>query len=223
MCRGLTYVAFDLPVGDPGFGKLHRCPVCGHLVDEERRKRIYASKQRRIAAYTVTRPEQTFETFDARTVAPTVREAYHIALRFAEAPRGWLVLHGPPGTGKSHLAGAIINRCSERLAISLIMPDLLELLRSGFDGGDYSELLDLCRTVELLVVDDMGTESPTAWAQEKLFQILNHRYNQALPTVLIFNGAIDDFDLRIASRMMDRALSTVIAVYGDDYRQRRRS
>jgi DNA replication protein DnaC len=50
----------------------------------------------------------------------------------------------------------------------------------------------------------MGTESPTAWAHEKLFQILNHRYNQALPTVLVFNGAVDDFDLRIASRMRDR-------------------
>jgi DNA replication protein DnaC len=102
------------------------------------------------------------------------------------------------------------------------MPDLLELLRSGYDGGDYDEVLDLCRTIELLVLDDMGTESPTAWTHEKLFQILNHRYSLALPTVLVFNGAVDDFEPRIASRMKDRLRSTVMPVFGDDYRQRSR-
>ncbi len=210
----------DRPVDHPDFGKLHHCPDCAHLTAEERRRRTYAAKQSLIEAYTVTHPEQTFATFDARTVAPAIREAYHIARRFAEAPRGWLVLHGNPGTGKSHLAGAIVNRCSDTLALSLVMPDLLELLRSGFDDRSYSRVLELCRTVGLLVLDDMGTESPTPWAQEKLFQILNHRYNHRLPTVLVFNGAVDDFEPRIASRMTDGALSTVVSVYGDDYRRR---
>ncbi len=220
LCHGSGYLRCDLPVDHPDFGKLHHCPDCAHLTEEERLKKTYAAKQRRIEAYTVTRPEQTFDTFDARTVAPAIREAYHIARRFAEAPSGWLVLHGNPGTGKSHLAGAIVNRCRDTLALSLVMPDLLELLRSGFDDDSYGEVLGFCRDVRLLVLDDMGTESPTPWAQEKLFQILNHRYNHRLPTVLVFNGAIDDFEPRIASRMTDSALSTVVSVYGEDYRRR---
>jgi chromosomal replication initiation ATPase DnaA len=101
VCGGYGYVSRDRPVGDPDFGKLHPCPACGHLAVEERNRTVYAAKQKRIAAYTVTRPEQTFETFDARNVSPSIRAAYHAALRFAGAPRGWLVLHGPPGTGKT--------------------------------------------------------------------------------------------------------------------------
>ena len=39
------------------------------------------------------------------------------------------------------------------------------------------------RTTEILVLDDLGTESATPWAQEKLFQIINYRYNFQFPTV----------------------------------------
>lgn len=190
------------------------------LAMRARAKALLAAVQARAARYTVTRPDQTFATFNTRDVAQPVRTAYAVAAAFAEAPRGWLVLHGPPGTGKSHLASAIANACEGRSVLSLVMPDLLQVLRSGFDRGDHDEVLDLCRTVDLLIIDDIGTESSTPWVYEKTFQIVNHRYSHRMPTVFIFNGVVDDFDARIASRMKDRSLTTLVPVYGEDYRSR---
>ncbi|MBN1423810.1 ATP-binding protein [Candidatus Fermentibacteria bacterium] len=213
---------------DPRFGKMLNCPRCGHVGRHERRIAFFEKHRARFLSCTVTRPEQTFATFNTRDVSPAIRKAYRAAQAFAKEPRGWLVLHGPPGTGKSHLASAIDHACGpdahpERPSLCLVMPDLLRLLRSGFDSGDHDELLDFCLNVELLIIDDMGTESATPWAQQTIFQITNYRYNRALPSVFIFNGEVDDFDPRIASRLKDRALSTIVSVYGDDYRARRRA
>jgi DNA replication protein DnaC len=62
----------------------------------------------------------------------------------------------------------------------------------------------------VLVLDDMGTQSGTAWAQEKLFQILNHRYNAQLATVVTTNLGIDRLDERLRMRLTDPELARVI-------------
>jgi len=222
VCGGMGYVRYEVPITDPGFGKMHHCPVCGQRIIEAVRAKVFESQRERIARFSVARPEQTFETFDASGVRPMIYQAYCAALQYAAEPRGWLVLHGSYGTGKSHLASAIANKLSAGQVMSLVVPDLLELLRSGFDTGDYQELLDLTRQVRLLILDDMGTESSTPWACEKLFQIVNHRYNSVMPTVFVFNGVVEDMAPRIASRLKDTAVSKLLPMWGDDYRERKR-
>ena len=63
------------------------------------------------------------------------------------------------------------------------MPDLLDHLRATFAPGSdvsYDELFETVAIAPLLVLDDLGTQSSTQWAQEKMFQILNHRYNDRI-------------------------------------------
>ena len=60
----------------------------------------------------------------------------------------------------------------------------------------YDDLFESVRTCALLVLDDLGTQSSTAWAQEKLFQVLNHRYNARLPTVVTTNHRLEELDER---------------------------
>lgn len=72
----------------------------------------------------------------------------------------------------------------------------------------------------LLIVDDLGTESSTPWAREKLFQIFNHRYNHRLATVVTSNANLDSIEPRICSRLCDTALCTRIFIQAADYRQR---
>ena len=99
---------------------------------------------------------------------------------FAINPDGWLVLMGPSGTGKTHIAAAIANEriAQGQPALFVVTPDLLDHLRSAFGPGSartYAELFEQVRNAPLLVLDDLGANSSTAWAQEKLLQLINHR------------------------------------------------
>ena len=69
-------------------------------------------------------------------------------------------------------------------ALFVVVPDLLDHLRAAYRPGaeiGYDELFERVRSAPVLVLDDLGTQSPTPWAQEKLFQLINHRFNTRLP------------------------------------------
>jgi DNA replication protein DnaC len=136
---------------------------------------------------------------------------------FAEEPEGWLLVHGPSGAGKTHVAAAIANRCVERgqPALFVVVPDLLDHLRASYRPDSemgYDALLEQVRVAPILILDDLGTQSSTAWAQEKLFQILNHRYNAQLPTVVTTNLSLERIDERLRMRLTDPAIARVYYV-----------
>ena len=107
------------------------------------------------------------------------------------------MLLGGYGAGKTHLAAAIANYNVElgRPAMFVVVPDLLDHLRAAFgptsDSG-VDERLETIRETPLLVLDDLGAHHSTPWAQEKLFQILNHRYNSRMPTVITTNQRLEE-------------------------------
>lgn len=147
----------------------------------------------------------TFEDFDPRGRGddPRARESLRFALAacrtFAEEPDGWLLLAGPTGTGKTHLAVAIVGarvRQGEPVTFSFV-PDLLDHLRRAYapeSGTTYDRLFEQVKTTELLVLDDVGSESATPWAEEKLYQLIVHRHNARLPTVITTRLFLDDED-----------------------------
>ena len=147
------------------------------------------------------------------------REAAGYAHAFAEEPRGWLVLVGPSGCGKTHLAAAIAQRAIElgRPALFMVAPDLLDHLRSAYapesaDAYSYDLLFEQVREASLLVLDDLGAQASTPWAQEKLFQLLNHRYNLELPTVVTMSGSFGALEERLRTRLTSQPLSRVCEV-----------
>jgi DNA replication protein DnaC len=144
------------------------------------------------------------------------RRACEAANAFARKPDGWLVLVGPSGSGKTHLAAAIANQCvaSGHPVLFIVVPDLLDHLRASFSPSSditYDELFEQVRNVPLLILDDLGSQSSTPWAKEKLYQIVNHRYNARLPTVVTSNR-IDELDERLQTRLTDATLSQVYVV-----------
>jgi DNA replication protein DnaC len=156
-----------------------------------------------------------------RSTNPRDRDLFRSLVRdtraFAEQPEGWILIHGPSGAGKTHVAAAIANRCIERgqPALFVVVPDLLDHLRASYRPDadlDYDVLLEQVRAAPVLVLDDLGTQSGSAWAQEKLFQILNHRYNAQLPTVVTTNLSIDRLDERLRMRLTDPEISRVYYV-----------
>lgn len=173
---------------------------------------------------------QTFSTFDMRKDEKlpsldqnTLDEAYRASLAYAEKPEGWLVLMGPYGSGKTHLAAAVANyqHSQGSPVMFVVVPDLLDHLRSTFNPSSpvsYDRRFDDIRTAPLLVLDDLGTQAMTPWVREKLYQIFNHRYNAALPTVITTADAEKDIDQRLLARMMDRRLCTVKKITVPAYR-----
>jgi len=230
-CRNLRHIRRVVQPEHPDFGQLHACPVCGSLAVRQRLQERYYAKLQRIERYTLLRGEareQTFANFDPRLgegkATLSVRLARSKAQEFTEDPQAFLVLHGSRGAGKSHLAAAVANQAiqEERLTLFFVVPELLEMLRSGYNEGDYQELLDLCKSVDLLILDDLGAESGTSWAHEKLFQIVNRRHIDGAATVVATNCRMRDLEPRIYSRLADDR-NAVIGITAPDYRQRVRN
>jgi len=105
-----------------------------------------------------------------------------------------------------------------------VAPDLLDYLRATFAPKaeePYDERFRKMREAELLVLDDLGAEQSTPWANEKLFQLFNFRYNACLPTVITTNKrGLESIEPRIRSRLSDRRLvQTVTMTDTADFRQ----
>ncbi len=215
ICKGVGFFRYDLAVGHPDFGKAIPCP---HKVAEMAQSPIqeYGSTNG-LALYS----HMTFENFKMDNPRLSIEErnrlrnAYTISLNYSSEPKGWLIFRGGYGVGKTHLAAAIANeRVSMGLPVLfLTAPDLLDELRSTFSSSNdanFSERFESVRTSPFLVIDDYGTQANTAWAWEKIFQLIDYRYSAKLPTVITTNRDIDDLDPRIRSRMLDLGLTQVV-------------
>lgn len=223
-CFGLGYIGPKTAPDDPNFGRLLPCSCrleeIASAQDSERRQ---MSSLGPLAS-------KTFDKFLPHGHATdehhrdSLQRAYEQTRSFAEAPRGWILLHGGYGCGKTHLAAAISNHCldagSEVMFVNT--PDLLDHLRATFSPGSdvgYDELFEQVRGAPLLILDDLGAESPTQWAQEKLYQIINHRYNAQLPTVLTCNVELERIEPRVRSRLVDMDLVRKIVIDAPDFRR----
>jgi DNA replication protein DnaC len=170
----------------------------------------------------------TFEAFGDRHNLPAeqrqnLSEALRLAREFGRSPEGWLVFQGVNGCGKTHLAAAIVNYQyqNKRPALFVVVPDFLDHLRSTFSPDSrisYDRLFETVRTAPLLVLDDFGEQAGTPWAQEKLYQVINHRYNARLPSVITTCCSLDEIENRISSRLVDPKLSVLFNITAPDYR-----
>lgn len=216
-CGGAGYYKESVSFGHPHFGVLFPCEC--KMAEKEHRAYEELEKLSNLDAFR----DKTFETFNADVAG--VKLPFERALRFAKRPQGWLVMFGNYGVGKTHLAAAIANEALRHhmQVLFAVVPDLLDHLRSTFGPSSeaaYDTRFEQIREAPLLVLDDLGTESTTQWAKEKLFQIINHRYNYAMPTVITSNRKPEDIDPRIFSRMADRPLSQdMLMIDAGDYRR----
>jgi DNA replication protein DnaC len=213
-CHGARFVRVRVPADHPDFGQAVPCRCA--------REETVQHRGERLLRYSGIGPlaRLTFRELIARgrSPHPSDQEQYQRcvddARSFAEGPEGWLVLSGASGCGKTHIAAAVANRLLERgePVLFVVVPDLLDHLRSAYQPGaevGYDELFERVRNAPVLVLDDLGTQAPTAWAQEKLFQLINHRFNARLPTIVTTNLAPERFDERLRTRLTDASVARV--------------
>ena len=175
----------------------------------------------------------TFDSFDTRgnnsTAAQraSLRTAFESAKAYAADPDGWLTLFGGTGVGKTHLAIAIASARRE-LGFSVFfafVPELMDYLRYTFrpdSGVAYDNVFDQVRNAPLLILDDLNNERLTDWAYERLYQIVVHRHNSRMPTVITSPADITDMSGPISSRAQDSTTGALIRMEAPDYRISRR-
>ncbi|CAN5133614.1 ATP-binding protein [soil metagenome] len=142
-----------------------------------------------------------------------------------EEGRG-LYLCGGVGTGKTHLAVAILNELVRKKRVPSLfvtVPELLDNIRQTYNkpGRNLDEWMDAVQNAEFLVLDDLGSERPTEWVRERIFVIVNHRYREALPTVFTSNIGPEELPAQLSARTASRiiAMCEGVEIEGDDYRE----
>jgi DNA replication protein DnaC len=223
-CHGIGYLRADLPISHPDFGRLEVCVCRRARVTDGVRQRLFA------LSHLDELRDLTFDTFKPRgrqglgeIQANSLEMAFNQARHYADSLDGWLFLQGSYGSGKTHLAAAIANHAVGIgvPTLFLTVPDLLDSLRFSYSSDDvtFEQRFDEIRNARLLVLDDFGTQNATGWAQEKLFQIVNYRYINKLPTIVTSNLLLDEIEDRIRSRLADPELVTQTRINAPDFRR----
>jgi DNA replication protein DnaC len=203
-----------------------RCSACR---DEEE---AAAQRQREIMAADAARADleakleqtaipvrflgKTLDNFNAETeqqkYALTVARDYLENFgQYAKRGEG-LILSGMPGTGKSHIAGAILQGLlPKRVGMYATCMNLIRMIRGTWrkdsEMGESEVLETLCR-VPLLVVDEIGVQYGTDGEQTILFDILDGRYRGMQPTILLTNQDRAGLKTFIGERAYDRLTET---------------
>ncbi len=227
ICYGIRFVHPPLLSGKPDYSRVVACSCIRDEKDDKRRVKL--EQYSNLGAL----KRFTFENLipQGRSGHQSNQQlfqlAYDAAKVFSEDPKGWFILLGPSGSGKTHLSAAVVNERIKRdqPALYKTAPDLLDDLRSTFNPEQeipYAQSFDILRNTPLLVIDDLGTQSSTPWSREKLDQLLNHRYNQQLPTIITTSIPVEQLDDRISNRLSDSNLSRVFILeekltYSPDY------
>lgn len=145
--------------------------------------------------------------------------------RWSGKDRWSVLLYGPTGTGKTHLAVAIVQRClraGDQAVMFFVVSELVRQLKEEFDTG--IRILDgKLRDARLLVLDDVFAERETEWARATILDLLHFRHAAAAATILTTNltpGQIGALDARTASRLDE---GYQVQTTKRDYRGKRRT
>lgn len=129
-----------------------------------------------------------------------------------------IYLWGPNGTGKTHLAVAITRHYGHALFVNTLA--LFDAIKECYSTGEVCDVFTAARHARLLVLDDLGSERPTDWVQERLYALLSARWDEMLSTVVTSNLDPKRLEAVIGVRSASRVLGSclTIEVGGPDHR-----
>jgi DNA replication protein DnaC len=130
-----------------------------------------------------------------------------------------LYLWGPNGTGKTHLAVAASRAVPKSLFVNTLY--LFDQLKESYSTGEPCRIFNYARRADFLVLDDLGSERPSGWVQERLYALVNTRWDEMLPTLVTSNHAPAKLEEVLGSRTASRILGTCLTIFidGPDHRR----
>lgn len=185
----------------------------------EEEERAYSRRQKLESLFKQSRLGDRFKacTFKNYPRIPETERIYNALLgyteNFSQNRSKSILLLSHPGTGKTYLASCIVNRLVSMgiAAIFIVVPDLLNQIRATYnrDNQETEEriMYGLC-DCDLLVLDDIGAErhrDKEDWGTEKLYSIINSRYNNMKATIFTTNCSMKE----LADKLGDRTFSRI--------------
>ena len=134
-----------------------------------------------------------------------LRNYLNLAKDYSKNPMGWLVINGPTGTGKTHLAAGIAINCVENSSpvIYKSIQEIVDIItNTNPEDESFKDLINF----PFLVIDDFGNQRYSDWIEEKIDHLFTHRYTRKLPTVIALSSNILDLDDRSQMRFTDPKL-----------------
>ena len=219
-----------------------KCPVCGEVIEKdvvffgkrkvvgcickcekqkikqrEERERKFLIEEKRVFCFDDPESQNhTFANDDGKNQSVT-RIAKKYVEKFTELKFGGkgILFYGSVGTGKSYVAACIANALIDK-GYTVKMTNFAKIIKrmqGKFEGRQ--EYLDSLNKCELLIIDDLGIERQSEFAQEVVFDVIDSRYKTGLPMIVTTNLLPNDFKAPnnvTKSRIYDRILEKCFPV-----------
>jgi DNA replication protein DnaC len=200
------------------------CPTCMRQRtlerEEEERRRQAENEARMVAADTANRRAAGIPLrFEGKTLSgyrvttEKQREALEACQRVVSAFRDGkqvpnLLMVGKPGTGKSHLCCGIVLELYRSKSVRRVdLPDLIREIRATWAKNSQrseDDVLDFYGSLDLLILEEVGTGSGSDDEKARIFQVINRRYESMLPTIVVTNLKFEALVEEMGERVIDR-------------------
>ena len=203
--------------------RLKTCPHCAaderqDKANKEAAAKAAAEKQRRLdrldnAGVSLRHLTRTFDAYIAENAEQSgaLEKCRALADGIVKDPvrQPSLIMCGNPGTGKTHLACAIVIEVSDagRSACRISAADMVREFKDSWRKDsefDERKLLNWYGNIDLLVIEEVGVQFGSDTERMYIFEVVNRRYENCLPTVIVSNMDIEKIRAEVGERVLDR-------------------
>jgi DNA replication protein DnaC len=209
-CGGTGWVVSE----QEGISAADRCSCVAEAHSEELERRAQIPENYRHASFDTFHLPQDNPTA-MRGLSDVMLAVMSFQRKYPDNEKPGLLLAGPPGSGKTHLAVAALRLLLSRgfEGIFFDYQNLLERIRAGYSealGTSSREAYRIALETEILLLDDLGAHRVTDWVEDTVTAIVTHRYNHRKPLIATTNLADPDMNGQLLEKSSGQSFRTTL-------------